>query len=64
MTPAIPYLRLRVRAIVLCTADDPDPSAMLADVLVAVVAEPSTYSVRGLRDTSRFVKNVLYCTAL
>ncbi len=26
---------------------------MLADVLVAVVAEPSAHSVRGLRDTAR-----------
>lgn len=26
---------------------------MLADVLVAVVAEPSSHSVRGLRDTAR-----------
>lgn len=32
---------------------DPDPLAMLADVLVAVVAEPSSHSVRGLRDTAR-----------
>ncbi|CAM9680248.1 unnamed protein product [Laminaria digitata] len=32
---------------------DPDPLSMLADVLVAVVAEPSTHSVRGLRDTAR-----------
>ncbi|CAN0178962.1 unnamed protein product [Ectocarpus sp. 6 AP-2014] len=35
--------------------DEPDPLAMLADVLVAVVAEPSTHSVRGLRDTARRV---------
>ncbi|CAM9169353.1 unnamed protein product [Ectocarpus sp. 12 AP-2014] len=35
--------------------DEPDPLAMLADVLVAVVAEPSSHSVRGLRDTARRV---------
>ena len=33
---------------------DPDPLSMLADVLVAVVAEPSSHSVRGLRDTARY----------
>ncbi|CAM9621337.1 unnamed protein product [Scytosiphon promiscuus] len=35
--------------------NDPDPLSMLADVLVAVVAEPSAHSVRGLRDTARRV---------
>eukprot|EP00903_Cladosiphon_okamuranus_P021832 g20075.t1 len=35
--------------------NNPDPLAVLADVLVAVVAEPSTHSVRGLRDTARRV---------
>ncbi|CAM9220010.1 unnamed protein product, partial [Sphacelaria rigidula] len=39
--------------------DDPDPLAMLADVLVGVVAEPSSHSVRGLRDSSRRVWSIV-----
>lgn len=37
---------------------DTDPLAMLADVLVGVVAEPSSHSVRGLRDPSRYVPTI------
>ncbi|CAM9128612.1 unnamed protein product [Choristocarpus tenellus] len=34
---------------------EPDPLAMLADILIAVVSEPSTHSVKSLRDVSRRV---------